>query len=200
MPNTQLQNRMNRKLGITTNGSAKSDQKNAKETTDATKKRQTIDENESEEDSKSKLVTKKAKKTESLNASKQVKTNPALTAKSPDELVSPLLQSSSIAPQSPQSNSKIDKVTPSKSDETQTEVNGEVNGLRDVTRKTLPDPPKLAEIRADAEKSPVPSEETNNSNDLTKEEKRKLKNAKKKERRRLKKLEDNKPESEKVED
>jgi len=185
---------MNRKLGITKNSSTKSDQVKFSRNgaVNSNGKRQTDHQSESEEDSKSKLITKKAKKTEALRGIKETRTNPAASVRSPDDL-STLAQpsnrsiSAKTATLQSQTLKAIDSRSegPSISDVQDRQLNGAISPPTNVARSTLPDLPKLAEIRAETHKTD--DTRTNGTNETKEQERKRLKRERKKERKRLKK-------------
>jgi hypothetical protein len=194
MPNTTFQNRMNRKLGIGTNGIVKSDNQKSKrsDSTSQTKRQQANEESESEEDSKAKLITKKAKKL-GVQVEKQDKTNPALSRarkESPstvrDAKNRALIVTTSITTTEFQSaginDSKLD-------DPAILDVNAKLNGTFSPSgspKQSKPmDIPNRTDLSPESESSKqIKNEQTT---EMTEQERKRLKKERKKERKRLKK-------------
>ena len=188
VPNTQFQNRMNRKLGITTNGSVKSIHKNfnQKDSQDTNnKKREANEESESEEDSKAKLINKKSKKSDAQNSTKEVKINPALQQKTdvnPSTSTHPTTPNGTIIESKPSELKSFSSQVPT--------INRKSIGIicppNTPAGSPFTDLPKSSDIRPEAENQNdnAITEETNGTKG---KERKRLKKEKKKERKRLKK-------------
>jgi len=191
VPNTQFQNRMNRKLGITTNGISKVDNKSKGDRTgmtDSNRKRLVDQESESEEDSKSKLITKKSKRSDILQSTKDNKTNPVVAKKPPigpsTAPSEPDLVNSTSYTSEPTKSKNMNSSVPSDTGMDSSTLTRAISPPTTLTRSTLPDLPKLAEIRAEPE---IVNTRTDGTNETKEQERKRLKKERKKERKRQKK-------------
>jgi hypothetical protein len=200
-PSTQFQNRMNRKLGISSiNGFSKVDKtKGQNGTENGHGKRKAEINSDSEEDSKSKLVSKSSSKKHESN--EQISKKKRVSTESAPHKAITTGEHSALSPIQSPKREKLQKLLstdqsastgsdppPLPNSATAKESTLPATLERPVSPpihsvlKKVPDLPKLAEFRQD-------TEDMKKTEGITEDEKKRLKREKKKERKRLKKLE-----------